>query len=666
MKKTMLRLGILLSAILLLTSCPQPIVPAKSTDATLGSLSVVGYAINTAFSANVTSYHTVVEKTVTKVGIIVASTNSNASLAWDKNPSDTVLSSGPNVFTVTVTAEDGTTRKSYALTVYKANASVEVIDSVNGSKVATGGTISVYSGGNLLYGVALGANPQQLWLGSSGVYTVKASPTGRAQSSKENITGSDNLKLTMICQKLGMSSFPAESPLIDSIAYTTAADPASLSTVWTAVASGSSVDFSTITYIKLVATGKSEMESTSWSGFGIMMGLDLAPSDFMAYVPPDSSHSSSSYNATTGSFTGTAYFDISGLPIMGGSHTLSFVIYDRANNRVERNLVVTNTLVNSSGADISADYFQSLLADLRIYGVSREYFGKKASTDSLTSLPSGSISYRAAISFMFQTASSGGSAVPILGYTVYRSEDFGVSWTAVGTVNYGAFSTGWSGTHTFYDTDSQLTTDLAYKYKVTVFTDNIHTKTSDVTGLVHFLPPFTVSLSGPANKSTAIDSANLPNFEFTISDPRLWSSSVADGFYFSPVIRNVDGTNVYIGYLYYQFSTGQLQFWYPAGPYWVAEASVTSLLSFDSATGKVSLDPRIFNALTNCATGADVALESGLTYYWDIFGNYTGNDTTNTAAYFQKSGTNSLSRSYADVYQNGQETLNGWFSFTVK
>ena len=665
MKKTMLRMGILLAAILLLAGCPQPTTPAKSTDATLSNLAVVGYAMNRTFSAAVTAYCTLVERTVSKVGIVATTTDGNASLAWDKNPSTTALASGPNIFTVTVTAEDGTTRKSYALTVYKANAFAEVIDSVNGSKVVAGGTVAVYSGGSLLYSVALSTNPQPIWLGTGSVYTVKASPAGRAQSSRENITGSDGLKLTMISQKLDMSSFPAESPNIDSIAYTTAANPTSVSATWTAVASGSSADFSTITYIKLVASGKSEMDSTSWSGFGIMMGLDQTPSIFSGNIP-DSTRSASTYNAATGTFTGTAYFNISGISITGGSHTLSFVIYDRANNRVERNLAVTNTLANTSGANISACYFQSLSADLRIYGVSREYFGKKASTDSLASLPSGSISYRTAISFKFQTASSGGSAVPILGYTVYRSEDFGVTWTSVGTVNYGATSTGNLGTHTFYDTDSQLTTDVAYKYKVTAFTDDTHTKTSAVMGLVYFLPPFTISLSGPANKSTAIDSTDLPNCEFTISDPRLWSSSVSDYFYFSPVIRKADGTTVYLGYFCYQFSTSQLLFWYRAGSYWAADVSVTSLLSFDSATGKVSLDPRIFNEFTNYATSADVALESGLTYYWDIFGDFTGSASTNTAAYFQKSGTNCVSRSYADVYQNGQETLNGWFSFTVK
>jgi hypothetical protein len=665
MKNIFGRLMVILAVTSIFMACVQP-TSIKSSDATLSSMSVTGYSLDKTFASDVTAYTAVVEKTVSSVTITATANDSKASVSWDKNPANTTLSTGPNVFTVTVTAEDGTT-KSYTITIYRANATVEVIDSVNGSKLAAGGNIYIYSNGSLLYSAVFSTNPQPIWLGEGSTYTVKASPTGRAQSSKEGVIGVNDLALTMICQKLDMSTFPAESPTIDSITYTTASDPTSESTVWNTLSSGSSVDFSTMKYIKVVATGKAEMDATSWAGFGIEMGLDQTPSTFSG-IAADETLSTSSYNSTAGTFTGTAYFATSWTNITSGAHTISFVIYDRANNRTEKNLTVTNTLANTSGSDISAYYFQSLSADLRIYGVSREYFKTKKSTDSLTGLSSGSISYRAAISFKFQTASSGGSAVPILGFTVYRSEDSGATWEAVGTVNYGALSTGTSGTHTFYDTDSQLTEGVEYKYKVTVFTDDTHTNTSGIMGPVKFLPAFTASLVAPANKSPAIDATDLPNFTFTISDSSLWNTSVSDRFYFSPVIRKADGTYAYVGYFYYKFSTNQLCFEYPGNNNWYAynTATTASLISFDSSTGTISLSPSIFNADTNYATGADLALDSGVTYYWDIFGNYTGSSSTNTAAYFYKSGTNCISRSYADVYQNGQETLNGWFSFTVE
>lgn len=667
MKKVLGSLMVIVAIISILMACVQP-TATKSSDATLSALSVAGYSMDKTFASDVTAYTAVVEKTVSSVTITATANDSNASVSWDKVPASTTLLTGANVFTATVTAEDGTI-KYYTVTVYKANATVEVIDSVNGSKVTTSGTIYVYSSGSLLYSAVFSANPQPLWLGVGNTYTVKASPTGRAQSSKEDVVGATDLSLTMICQKLEMSTFPATSPSIDSITYTTAADPTDVNTVWNTLSSGGSIDFSTITYIKLIATGTAEMDATSWSGFGIEMGLDQTPSSFSGSAA-DTTLSTSSYNSTAGTFTGTAYFATSWSNITSGSHTINFVIYDRANNRTEKDLAVTNTLANTSGADISADYFQSLSADLRIYGVSREYFKTKKSTDSLTSLSSGSITYRAAITFKFQDATSGGSAVPILGFTVYRSTDSGATWDAAGSVNYDSLSTGSSGTHTFYDTDSQLTEDVEYKYKITVFTDDTHTNTSGIMGPVKFLPAFTASLAAPANKSTAIDASNLPDFTFTISDSSLWDSSVSDRFYFSPVIRTADGTYAYIGYMFYIFTTGKLACYIPSwgGYYYIDSIGLTTadVISFDSTTGTISLNPSLFNAYTNYATGADLALDSGVTYYWDIFGNYTGSASTNTAAYFQKSGTNCLARSYADVYQNGQETLNGWFSFTVE
>ena len=663
MRKTVGRLVVIIVVMLIASGCAQPTAP-KSSDATLSALSVTGQTLNKAFSSATTSYAIVVDRNTTRVTIVASANSDAASLVWNKVAADTDLVVGPNIFTATVTAEDGNT-KAYTVTVYKANATAEIIGSVNGSKISTGGTIYVYQNGSLLYDAAFVANPQPLWLAAGTSYTVKASPANRAQSSKENVIGANDLSLTMICPTLDMSTFPAESPIINSIQYTTDADPTAAT--WTSIVSGSSVDFSTITHIKLVATGKSEMDETSWSGFGIKMGLDQTPSIFSGYTP-DATLSTSSYDAATGTFTGTAYFDITGADIIPGDHTLSCVIYDRANNRTELNLTVTNSGAGTTGADISANFFQSLKADLRIYGVSRDYFKKTKTTDSLTGLATGPITYRTAITFKFQTASSGGSAVPILGFRVYRSSDIGVNWSLIGTENYGVPTTGVGGTHTYYDADSQLKEGVEYEYKITAFMDGANTNESAVIGPVEFLPAYTASLKDPANKSAAIDAANLPNFTFTISDPSLWDAAVSDYFYFSPVIRKADGTHVYIGYMLYSFDDDGLYYW--DGNFYTPIEGISlntaDVISFDAPTGTVSLSPELFNIDTNYAAYADLELESGATYYWDIFGDYTGSADSNVASYFQKSGTNCVSRSYADVYQNGQQTLNGWFSFTVE
>lgn len=665
MKKNFWSFTLLAVSILVLAGCPQPVTP-KSSIATLSNLSVTAYALDKTFSSDVTTYTVVVDKNAKTVNVNATLTDSKATLAFNPDPATSELLPGLNTFVATVTAEDGTTTKAYTLNVYKANATVEILDSVNGSKVDANGTIAVYTSDHtLLYSISISNNPQPLWLGEGTVYTVKATPTGRAQSSKESVVGADGLNLIMISQRLDQNTFPAESPTIDTIAYTTDGDATEAS--WTALNAGDPIDFSTVTFIKITASGKSDIDETSWSGFGIRMGIDQVPSIFSGWAP-DPDLSSSTYNHDTNTFTGTAIFDTRGSSFTSGDHELSFVIYDRANNRTEKTLKVCNSLAKTDGSDISGGYFVNLLGDFRIYGVTREYFGKSKSTEGLDPLATGSVSYRAALTFKFQTAATDGVDIPILGYKVYRSADAGFNWSRVGTVNYGYLTTGSGGTHTYYDTDSALTTGASYLYKVVAFTDDTHTKESANIGPVWFLPPFTASLTAPDNKSIGISAAEIPTFKFTISDPRLWSQSLSDRYYFSPVIRKADGTYAYVGYFYYRFSDSRLAFEYPGNGNWYlySAADTADFVSFDPITGEVSLSPDLFSSDTNFATGADMVLESGVTYYWDMFGSYSGSASTNTASYFYKAGTNCTSRSYADVYQNGQQTLNGWFSFTVE
>lgn len=665
MKKNFWSLALLIASILVLAGCPQPVAP-KSSVATLDSLSITGYSLDKTFSSDVTTYTIVVDKNTKTVNVTTTLTDTKASLSFTPNPATHELLPGANTFVATVTAEDGITAKTYTLTVYKANATVEILDSINGSKINPDGTIKVYAADkSLLYSVSMSNNPQPVWLGEGTVYTVKASSAGRAQASKEAVVGADGLNLIMISQRLDQNTFPAEAPSIESIAYTTDTD--AKNAAWTDLKSGDTLDFSAVTFIKITGAGKSEIDETSWAGFGIKMGLDQIPTIFTGWAP-DPDLCTTNYDNVTGTFTGTAIFDIRGGTFTSGEHDLSFVIYDRANNRTERTLKVTNSLVKTNGANIDSGYFLSLLADFRIYGVTREYFAKEKGTDGLDPLATGPITYRVALTFKFQTASTGGVDIPILGFKIFRSSDAGFTWSRIGIVNYGYLTTGSAGTHTYYDTDSALTTGISYLYKIVAFTDDTHTKESALVGPVWFLPPFTASLTAPANKSVQISATEIPTFKFTISDPRLWSQSLSDRYYFSPVIRKADGNYAYVGYFYYRFSDNRLAFAYSGdGNWYLYSASDTAdLVSFDPSTGEISLNPDLFNADTNFATGAALKLESGITYYWDMFGNYSGSASTNTASYFYKAGTNSSSRSYADVYQNGQQTLNGWFSFTVQ
>ena len=416
------------------------------------------------------------------------------------------------------------------------------------------------------------------------------------------------------------------------------------------------------------------MEPTSWSGPGIVLGVDQLPGTFSSVA---ATATSSSYDLDTDLFSATALFENTTPSILPGSHILSVVIYDRSNNRVERNVTVKATAAATVGTDLSADFIQSLTADFRIYGVSREYFSKGASTDAMRTTATGPVSCRTQITFKVQDADTAGNAVPILGFKVERSSDNGSTWAVAGTTTYTTASTGSSGTHTFYDTDSFLNQDASYLYRVTAFTDDTHTLAATTGSDIKFLPAFTASLVGPTNKGTVSATAGTPDLSYTISDPSLWGSAVSSLYYFAPLIRDRSGNIVFYGEFLCNFAgtsdATMLYFKYQSSYASVVGnfgGALSDYITFDPATGSVTLKSALFFDYTNWATGTMPTYAAGVTYEWDIFGNcldpnHLGGSQYMTASWFQKNGTNAVSKSYADVYQNGQETLNGWFSFTA-
>ena len=92
-----------------------------STDAALSALTVTGATITPAFSADTLVYTASVANSVTSVTIAATADGSKAVVTG--NVGVKALSVGENTFTVTATAEDGSTTKSYAVTIVRAAAS---------------------------------------------------------------------------------------------------------------------------------------------------------------------------------------------------------------------------------------------------------------------------------------------------------------------------------------------------------------------------------------------------------------------------------------------------------------------------------------------------------------------------------------------------------------
>ncbi len=118
-----------------------------STDATLKSLSFGSKTLTPAFSATTTSYSAAVGSSVSSYPFPSAEANQDGATVVVKQggsvvtgPGDLTLAEGANVVTVEVTAKDGTTKKTYTMTITRAaaakDASLTGLPSVSGTTVS--------------------------------------------------------------------------------------------------------------------------------------------------------------------------------------------------------------------------------------------------------------------------------------------------------------------------------------------------------------------------------------------------------------------------------------------------------------------------------------------------------------------------------------------------
>lgn len=90
-----------------------------SSDATLKSLSIEGQTIEPTFSSEVINYTATVENTVANINILA---EANSSVAQVTGTGNKALIEGSNTCEVVVTAEDGSTTKTYTISVTRQSA----------------------------------------------------------------------------------------------------------------------------------------------------------------------------------------------------------------------------------------------------------------------------------------------------------------------------------------------------------------------------------------------------------------------------------------------------------------------------------------------------------------------------------------------------------------
>lgn len=125
----------------------DPFENTLSSDATLSSLMVNGTKVS-GFASSITSYETEISSSTKSVIVYAATNDSNATFTVSPSGTIEIASGSSKDFTVLVTAEDGTTTKTYTVTVTRAEA---VVDDVTLSSVTVNGSAASISGTNITY-----------------------------------------------------------------------------------------------------------------------------------------------------------------------------------------------------------------------------------------------------------------------------------------------------------------------------------------------------------------------------------------------------------------------------------------------------------------------------------------------------------------------------------
>jgi len=555
--------------------------------------------------------------------------------------------------------------------------SAMVLDSVNGSSVA-GVAIDVVDASNSpvrTFTTGSGGSvdiTNDLAIGS--VYSMTAAATGRASSAMLDYTAAEGTTVALYCPTIAMSNVSPKAPELVKLQYST--DGTSW-TDWNPLASTPSP--SKGFWVKASVAGVVAVEPTSWSGFGIAIDIDRMPTLGNGYSPSTYEAKSlldNSGDAWNGLYITTAIFDFSSDTFTTGYHTLDLVAYDVANDRLETRLPFNMMTTNTSGPSLSSAQFYGMYLDLESYGRSNRLFSltRRAATRSLTASDSAS-SYGA--SLFFDIVDSYLMPVKILGFEVYRSNDY-INFAKIDRVNFGGLmSTADIGSSFSYsDHDASLALGTTYCYKVRAFSDDTHYSGYSPVLSASYLPPFTTVLTSPGNGSALSTS---PQFSFSISNAALWSPGAANYFYFALFVRDKSGTPVFYGEYRYNFSQARFE---APGSYGSTGIAVWSsprqMAGIAYSNGTITIDSA--QACTSAYADSiatypmsGLSLGSGVTYEWDVFGNWGGTgsgavglSTSMYSAYFTKAGSPSnsaIAYSNANTYEGGEATLNGSFEF---
>jgi uncharacterized repeat protein (TIGR02543 family) len=135
---------------------------AGSTDASLSALAISSGTLSPGFANGTTSYATTVANSVSSITVTPTRNQANATIAVNGTPvtsgsasSAIALSVGSNTINVVVTAQDGTTTSTYAITVTRAPEAASANASLSALALSTGTLSPVFDSGTTSYSVSV-------------------------------------------------------------------------------------------------------------------------------------------------------------------------------------------------------------------------------------------------------------------------------------------------------------------------------------------------------------------------------------------------------------------------------------------------------------------------------------------------------------------------------
>ena len=145
-----------------------------NNDATLASLTVSSGTLTPTFNANTTSYTVAVGNSIENITINATATHPNATIA---GTGAKTLNVGANPFDIVVTAEDGTTTKTYTVTVTRAASNDATLSSLT---VSTGTLTPVFNTNTISYTVAVSNNVESITINAAATH-ANATVTGAGE-----------------------------------------------------------------------------------------------------------------------------------------------------------------------------------------------------------------------------------------------------------------------------------------------------------------------------------------------------------------------------------------------------------------------------------------------------------------------------------------------------